>query len=89
MIEEALGRRALVRVSLPKGLLKTVALGVEVFGKASGKAVMLTREKANMLLQDLVCESSATQRDLQWTPEVPLSEGVPRAVSWYRENGWL
>ena len=89
MVENALGKRALVRVSLPKGLLKTVALGVEAFGKASGQAVMLTREKADMLLRDFVCESSATQRDLGWKPEVPLREGVRRAVDWYRENGWL
>jgi len=89
MIEQALGRRALVRMSLPKGLLKTVALGVEAYGKASGKAVMLTREKANMLLQHFVCESSLTQKDLGWKPEVPLREGVRRAADWYRENGWL
>ncbi len=89
MIEEALGRRALVRMSLPKGLLKTVALGVEAYGKASGKAVMLTREKADMLLQHFVCDSSRTQKELGWKPEVPLRDGVRRAVVWYRENGWL
>jgi len=89
MIEDALGRRALVRMSLPKGLLKTVALGVEAYGRASGKAVMLTREKADMLLQHFVCDSSRTQKDLGWKPEVPLREGVRRAVAWYRESGWL
>jgi len=89
MIEDALGRRALVRMSLPKGLLKTVALGVEAYGRASGKAVMLTREKADMLLQHFVCESSRTQKELGWKPEVPLREGVRRAVAWYRESGWL
>jgi nucleoside-diphosphate-sugar epimerase len=89
MIETALGRRALVRMSLPKGLLKTVAFGVEAFGKASGKAVMLTREKADMLLRDLICESSATRRELGWEPEVAIQEGVKRAVEWYRANGWL
>ncbi len=89
MIEDALGRRALVRMNLPMGVLKTVALGVEAYGKASGKAVMLTREKANMLMQHFVCESSRTQKDLGWKPEVPLREGVRRAVDWYRDNGWL
>lgn len=89
MIEDAIGRRALVRMSLPKGLLKTVAIGVEAYGKASGKAVMLTREKADMLLQHFVCESAQTQKDLAWKPEVPLREGVRRAVEWYRSEGWL
>jgi nucleoside-diphosphate-sugar epimerase len=89
MVEDALGRRALVRMSLPKGLLRTVALGVEAYGKASGKAVMLTREKADMLLQHFVCDSSQTRDELGWKPEVPLRDGVRRAVTWYRENGWL
>jgi nucleoside-diphosphate-sugar epimerase len=89
LIEDALGRRALVRVSLPKGLLKTVAIGVEAYGKASGKAVMLTREKANMLLQHFVCESAQTQKDFGWKPEVPLRDGVRKAVEWYRAAGWL
>ncbi len=89
MIEDALGRRALIRMNLPMGLLKTVALGVEAYGKASGKAVMLTREKASMLMQHFVCESSLTQKELGWKPEVPLREGVRRAAAWYRDNGWL
>jgi nucleoside-diphosphate-sugar epimerase len=89
MIEDALGRRALLRMSLPKGLLKTVALGVEAYGKASGKAVMLTREKADMLLQHFVCDSARTRTELGWKPEVPLRDGVRKAVEWYRTNGWL
>jgi nucleoside-diphosphate-sugar epimerase len=89
MVEDAIGRRALVRMSLPKGLLKTVAFGVEAYGKASGKAVMLTREKANMLLQHFVCDSSATRKDLGWKPEVPLKDGVRRTAEWYRSAGWL
>ncbi|HSQ63380.1 MAG TPA: NAD-dependent epimerase/dehydratase family protein [Polyangiaceae bacterium] len=89
MIEQALGRRALIRMNLPMGVLKTVALGVEAYGKASGKAVMLTREKANMLMQHFVCDSSRTQKDLGWKPEVPLREGVRLAVDWYRDHGWL
>jgi nucleoside-diphosphate-sugar epimerase len=89
MVEEALGRRALVRMSLPKGLLKTVAFGVEAYGKASGKAVMLTREKADMLLQHFVCDSKRTRDELGWKPEVPLRDGVRRAVDWYRANDWL
>jgi nucleoside-diphosphate-sugar epimerase len=50
---------------------------------------MLTREKANMLLQHWVCSSEDTRRDLGWEPKVPLSEGMGRAVQWYRDNGWL
>ena len=87
--EEALGKRAFVRKSLPVPFLMTVARGVEAFGRVANRPVMLTREKANMLLQHWVCSSEDTRRELGWEPKVPLSEGMGRAVRWYRENGWL
>ena len=87
--ERALGTRALFRRSLPVPVLMTVARGIEAFGRLSNRPVMLTREKANMLLQHWVCSSEDTRRDLGWTPKVPWSEGVGLAVKWYRENGWL
>ena len=67
----------------------TVARGVEAFGRLTNRAVMLTREKANMLLQHWVCSSEETRRALGWEPKVRWAEGVDRAVAWYRENGWL
>jgi 2-alkyl-3-oxoalkanoate reductase len=88
-VEKALGRRARMRASLPVSVLMTVARGVEVFGRLTNRPVMLTREKANMLLQHWVCSSEATRRELGWEPKVPWSEGVDLAVKWYRDNGWL
>lgn len=87
--ERAMGRRALVRLNLPVPVMMTVARGLEVVGRFANRPVMLTREKANMLLQDWVCTSDDTRRDLGWEPKVPWSKGVELAVRWYRDNGWL
>jgi nucleoside-diphosphate-sugar epimerase len=87
--ERALGKKALVRTSLPVPFLMTVARGVEVFGRLANRPVMLTREKASMLLLDWICSSDETRRDLGWQPKVAWDDGVKRAVAWYRENGWL
>jgi 2-alkyl-3-oxoalkanoate reductase len=89
LIESALGKKALVRFSLPVGLLKTVSYGVKAFGAVTNRAVMLTPEKANMLLHHFVCASGKACTDLGWKPEVPLEQGVPMTVQWYRENRWL
>jgi 2-alkyl-3-oxoalkanoate reductase len=87
--EHALGTRALWRKSLPVPFLMTVARGVEAFGRMADRPVMLTREKANMLLQHWVCSSEDTRRELRWEPKVLWPAGVELAVRWYRENGWL
>jgi nucleoside-diphosphate-sugar epimerase len=87
--ETALGRKARFRASLPVPVLMTVARGIEVFGRITNRAVMLTREKANMLLQHWICSSEVTRRELGWEPKVPWLEGIERSVAWYRENGWL
>ena len=87
--ESALGRRALVRSSVPVPVLLTVARGLEVIGRLTNRPVMLTREKANMLLMDWVSSSEDTRRELGWEPQVSWRDGIDRAVRWYRDNGWL
>jgi nucleoside-diphosphate-sugar epimerase len=88
-VESALGTRARIRANLPAGVLTTVARGLELFGRITNRPVMLTHEKANMLLLHWVCSSDTTRRELGWEPKVKWSDGVPSAVQWYRENGWL
>ena len=87
--ERALGRRAMIRKSLPVPLLMAVARGLEVAGRVANRPVMLTREKAGMLLQHWVCSSEETRKDLGWEPKVPWSEGIELAIKWYRSQGLL
>lgn len=89
LVFDVLGTRPLLRAGIPLPVLRLAALGVEAYGRARGKAVMLTREKATMLSHSWVCESSKTRADLGWTPSVSLPEGLKLTAAWYRENGWL
>ncbi|HSY23544.1 MAG TPA: NAD(P)-dependent oxidoreductase [Polyangiaceae bacterium] len=87
--EQALGKHAFLRASLPAPILMTIARGLEVVGRLSNKPVMLTREKAQMLLMHWVCSSEATRRDLGWEPKVPWQDGIALTAKWYLDNGWL
>lgn len=89
-IEAALGKRAWIRVPVPRKLLEVAAVGSEFFGKATEQAVMLTRDKCNELYAPhWVCDASETRRDLGWTPKVPFDRGARITAEWYRREGWL
>ena len=88
-IEEAFSTRAILRAGIPFGVVKAAAFFVEAYGKATNKAVMLTREKAAMLEQHFVCDSAETRAALSWEPEVKWTEGTKLTARWYEDNGWL
>jgi nucleoside-diphosphate-sugar epimerase len=89
-LERVLGRRALVRFSIPFFVLRGVAAASEMSGKLRKTAVMLTRDKVHELAAPhWVCDASSTRAELGWTPEVDWAEGARRAAEWYREQGWL
>lgn len=89
MLHEALGTAPLLKMGIPLPVLRLASLGVEAYGRARGKAVMLTREKAQMLAHHWVCESQKTREELGWTPQVSFMEGLKLTAGWYKENGWL
>ncbi|MFO0763120.1 MAG: NAD(P)-dependent oxidoreductase [Byssovorax sp.] len=89
-IEKAMGKRALVRLSIPFSLVSVVAAANEQISKLSGKAVMLTRDKLKELsAPHWVCDSMDTRKALGWEPKVKWAEGTKKAAAWYREHGWL
>jgi nucleoside-diphosphate-sugar epimerase len=89
-VEEAMGKKAFLRVNLPMPVLYMAALSSEFYGKLANKAVMLTRDKMNEIRQPhWVCSSDSTRRELRWEPRVKLREGTAITARWYQDNGWL
>ena len=89
-IERALGKRAWLRVPVPRFLMYAAALGSELYGRIMGRAVMLTRDKLNELLAPhWVCDSGEAQAALGWKPRISFEEGTRITGAWYRREGWL
>jgi nucleoside-diphosphate-sugar epimerase len=89
-IEDALGKKALVRLNLPMPVIWLAAVSSELYGKVTNKAVMLTRDKMNEIRQPhWVCSAEKTRTDLKWEPRVNLKEGTQITARWYQDNGWL
>jgi nucleoside-diphosphate-sugar epimerase len=87
--EEAMGKRARFRLNLPRRLVETAAFGSELFGRATNRSVMLTRDKLNELFEQWVCDGARARTELGFSPLVPITDGIPKTVNWYREAGWL
>jgi nucleoside-diphosphate-sugar epimerase len=89
-IENAIGRRAWLRVPVPRVFMYGAALGSELYGRVRGTAVMLTRDKLNELLAPhWVCDSTEAQIALGWKPRISFEEGTRLTGAWYRREGWL
>lgn len=88
-LETAVGKRALVRFPIPDPVVWTVGYLTEAFGRVTDRAVMVTREKVDELLQQWVGDSSAAFDDLGYGPCEAWPEGARRTADWYYANGWL
>jgi nucleoside-diphosphate-sugar epimerase len=88
-VEDALGKRAWLRFTLPRRLMETVALGNELYGRLRNQAVMFTPDKCRELFAQWVTDSTPTQAALGWKPEVQIQEGIRLTATWYQRQGWL
>lgn len=85
----ALGKKRALRLSLPVWLFRFLALFSEGWGKVTGKAVMLTRNKVNALEGHWLCSPASLEEAVGWKPAADWSAGVPLTVDWYRKEKWL
>lgn len=88
-IVEASGRKVM-KLSLPEFLVDLAAIGGELATKVDKKPRLFNRQKAKMGAQEAwTCRHDAAREDFGYAPEVPIEEGVRRALAWYREHRWV
>jgi nucleoside-diphosphate-sugar epimerase len=74
---------------LPAPLLLGLAAGAEAWGRAAGRAALVTRGKVREALGNWVCDTGKARRHLGFRPGVGLEEGAALTVRWYLSRGWL
>ncbi len=76
--------------SLPEPIVRAAAFGSEMFGKATGKVMIFTRDKLpELLIENFAVDGSAARRDRGWEPKTTFPDGAKKTAAWYVENGWL
>jgi nucleoside-diphosphate-sugar epimerase len=88
-VENALGTRTLLSFPLPRRLVLGAALATELYGRATDRAVIFTRDKCNELFNEWICDGTQAMRELGFRPRYSFSEGVRLTAEWYKRAGWL
>jgi nucleoside-diphosphate-sugar epimerase len=89
LIEDASGKRML-RVPTPRFAYEAAALGSELFGRMTNRAVIFDREKVREMAQNAwVCSAQTLRDDLRWRPQVLAPEGAKLTYEWYKREKWL
>lgn len=78
------------RIVVPGMVLKAAGVIGQVYGALTQQAVPINRARAAELLEKhWVCDTTAAQRDLGFSPGINLENGLHKAVRWYEQNNWL
>ena len=94
---EAVGRvvlpssdRAIRVVPLPAWFARGALTVTGVAARLTGKATILTRDKANEFLQPAwTGDPAPLMQETGWQPRHALEAGLAATAAWYREHGWL
>ncbi|MDR1555490.1 MAG: NAD(P)-dependent oxidoreductase [Tannerellaceae bacterium] len=90
LIQDILGKKHLLRVRIPMGLVGIACLCSGWAGRLAGKSMTLNRDKYFILKgRNWVCDAAPLWNDLNTAPDYDLRRGLEEAIAWYREAGWL
>ncbi len=75
--------------SVPEGIAKVIALGMEVASKFTGKPPKISHEAVKYLIRQSRFSIEKARRELGYQPRFSLEEGMNLTEQWLREAGYL
>ncbi len=89
VIAKVMAKKAL-NLRIPHSIVYVVAAVAQFFAKFSSKAATFNLEKARDFVQTYwTCDIAKAEKDLGYSQEVSIEEGMKRTIEWYREKKWL
>ncbi|MCX6556714.1 MAG: NAD-dependent epimerase/dehydratase family protein [Candidatus Aminicenantes bacterium] len=74
---------------LPKSFALVAAYCLEKVFALVKKEAPLNRGKLAFFLDSKAMSSTRAKKELAYAPRIDFSDGIARAIAWYRKNGWL
>ncbi|MDR2389458.1 MAG: NAD(P)-dependent oxidoreductase [Tannerellaceae bacterium] len=90
MVQDILGKKRLLRIRIPMGLVYLACLCSEWIGRMKGQSMTLNRDKYLILKgRNWTCDASPLWGKLCLAPSYDLRSGLEETLAWYRREGWL
>jgi nucleoside-diphosphate-sugar epimerase len=90
LISEALGRKSVLLLRIPKALTWGVAFIYELGARIRGKPGIVSFDKVrDAFAGSLVCSAQKARMQLGFKPEKSLQDRMRQTAKWYLDNGWL
>jgi nucleoside-diphosphate-sugar epimerase len=88
MLQQACGRKG-IPVILPDPVFRFIGAVSESLFRLVGATPMLTREKANEILQSWEITTEKAKRELGFESQIPFALGAKETYDWYVTQRWL
>ena len=90
IVKKALGKKFVLKLPVPLFLVKMISCTLDGVCGLFGKSPTLNKDKYNIIsAHNWRCETENLVKDLDFTPEVYLEDGVRKSIEWYRKEKWL
>lgn len=90
LVQKKLPKKHLIAVRLPLAFVKVISLLSEKWAAITGKMSTLNSDKYKIIKQrNWNCDISAIKRELGYTPEYDLDQGLQESIEWYKQHKWL
>ena len=78
------------RLHIPRGIIKTLAVGMETVYGWRGKTPVLNVEKLHELTAvNWHCSIDKAKAELGFYPQYSLEQGLRETLQWYRQHNWI
>jgi nucleoside-diphosphate-sugar epimerase len=78
------------RLRLPPPVLFGIAAVAEYFSKVSGKPALISRGRAEEMIQpNWLCDITKARTLLGFEPQISLAQGAKLTFDWYKKENWL
>lgn len=90
IVQQALQKKRVLRLKIPLSIVKVAAYVSEKVGELLNKPLTFNTDKYKIMKQrNWLCDVSPLERDIDFTPQYYLKEGVEKTIAWYKDKGWL